>query len=84
MVGGSSEHSHTVTNDDRPRRVLRLLGSATVYRYSLAGVAAASVGIIVLALLGYTDATIVITRVLLAYLCVVLLARHLTHGDVGR
>lgn len=72
-------------DEDKPRStVLRVLGSTAVFRGSLIVVALASLGIIVLALLGYTEATIVVTRVLLAYLCVVLLVRYLSHGDVGR
>lgn len=71
-------------SDDKERTVLSVLGSTRVYRASLVLVALASLAIIVLALLGFTEATIVVTRVLLAYLCVVLLVRHLSHGDVGR
>lgn len=74
----------TDDDDETQRGVLRMLGSSAVYRASLVVVALVSLAIIVLAFLGLTDATIVVTRVLLAYLCIVLLARHLTHRDVGR
>lgn len=65
-------------------RLVDYLAKDTTYRLELLLIAVLSVLLIVFSLAGFVTVTIVGGRLLIAALCVVLLARHVRHRDVGR